>query len=229
VSRRPHKDQSIDKVRRTTERLEELPLIIDETAPIPHSVEVFLSSSQELIQSFWDRWIDQPIEQYVACDFLEVWRALQAVQTNHALTGKSFVEWGAGFGVVTALGWLAGFSAVGIEAEAFLVSEGKKLFHKHQIQAELWHGNFLPERAEELADVQSNFPSLHHPMASAYAANDCELGDFSLVFAYPWPGEEHFQREVFRQFAAQGALLLMFRGPYQIELYRKLASDQAWL
>jgi hypothetical protein len=202
-------------------RLRSLELEIDDSLPIPEHVQTFLTSSRELIQSFWDQWLDRPIEQYVACDFEYVWHGLQALSRSNLVQGRTFVEWGCGFGVVSGLAWLSGFSAVGIEAESFLVDEGKKLLARHRIEAELWHGNFLPSHAEELAEHQADHPSMHHPVPAAYGLHDTDVSDFSLVFAYPWPGEEFFQLEVFREFAGDQTVLLMFRGPYQIELYRK--------
>lgn len=204
-----------------TTRIEELLLDIDDDESMPSEVEVFLEHCQNRIQEYWDQWCERPIEQYVACDFRYVWQALQSLLRKDIVKGKSFVEWGSGFGVVTALAWYSGFSAVGIEAELFLVEEGRKLLNQHAIQAELWHGNFLPSGAEQLAATQSDHPSLFHQVPSAYAQNDCSIDDFALIFAYPWPGEEHFQRDVFCRYAAADALLLMFRGPYQIELYQK--------
>jgi hypothetical protein len=205
-------------------RLRELELVVVDTEALPDQVAEFLSASRELIQAFWDQWLNRPIEQYVACDFEYVWHGLQALHRTGLAPGKNFVEWGCGFGVVSGLAWLSGFSAVGIEAESFLVDEGRKLLKRHRIEAELWHGNFLPTHAESIADLQADHPCLHHPVASAYEENDGELSDFAVVFAYPWPGEEHFQREVFLNYAAEGTLLFMFRGPYQIELHRKEAA-----
>jgi hypothetical protein len=66
---------------------------------------------------------------------------------------------------------------------------------------------------------------LFHQVPNAYDQNDLELDDYAMVFAYPWPGEHHFQQEVFRHYAREGALLLMFLGPYEIELYRKTSSS----
>lgn len=200
----------------------ELSLTIDCDAPIPEPVARFIEAGRERIQIYWDRWLDKPIEQYVACDFEYVWHAFQAIRQSDLLHGKSFVEWGCGFGVVTGLAWLSGLSAVGVEAESFLVDEGMKLLRSHSIAAELWHGNFLPSNAEELVDRQSGCPSLHHPVPPAYSAHQCELSDFALIFDYPWPGEDHFHREVFRHYAGSNSHLLFFRGPYHIELYRKL-------
>jgi hypothetical protein len=62
---------------------------------------------------------------------------------------------------------------------------------------------------------------MFHQIENAYEKHDMELDDYALVFAYPWPGEHHFQQDVFCQYARPGALLLMFLGPYEIELYRK--------
>jgi hypothetical protein len=205
--------------------LEELDLEIDEDESIPDQVELFLESSQRRLQEYWDRWSERPIEQYVASDFRYVWAALQAIKRTSILKGNTFVEWGCGFGVITGLAWYSGLSAVGIEAETFLVDEGRKLLKEYAIRAELWHGNFLPPGAERIARQQADHPSLFHQVASAYSEHDCELNDFGLVFAYPWPGEEHFQREVFRRYAAPDALLLMFRGPYQIELFRQQPNE----
>jgi len=202
-------------------RLIQLPLEVDDAEPIPPEVELFLENSQSRIQLYWDQWNERPIEQYVACDFNYVWGAIQSLLRKKIVKGNSFVEWGSGFGVVTGLAWYSGLSSVGIEAELFLVEEGRKLLAQHAIHAELWHGNFLPTGAEKLAEQQSDHPSLYHRVPSAYTKHDCDLDDFSIVFAYPWPGEEHFQREVFCRYAGKDTLLLMFRGPYQIELYRK--------
>jgi hypothetical protein len=209
-------------VNSTFMKLTEIPLQFDDNQALPSEVATLLSDADALLQRFWDDWYNQPIEQYVACDFPYVWHALKATIAIQDSNQRSFIEWGCGFGVVTAMAWLAGLPAVGIEAEPFLVDEANKLFKRHSIKAEIWHGNFLPKGAETIADCQSDYASLFHRVPPAYLRHDCELSDFGIVFAYPWPGEDHFLREVFRRYASENALLLMFRGPYQIELFRKV-------
>jgi hypothetical protein len=67
-------------------------------------------------------------------------------------------------------------------------------------------------------------PSLGHPVASAYDEIGLEIDDFSLVFAYPWPGEEDFLADVFLRYGAEGALLLQFCGPYDLRLWRRVGN-----
>jgi SAM-dependent methyltransferase len=180
-----------------------------------------LEDAAQVLQGFWDRWHQDPIEQYVACDFSYVAQSLLQIQESGLAEGNLFCEWGCGFGVVTGLAAMLGWEAIGIEAEEFLVREAKRLLERHCIAAQIVQGNFLPAGAQGLADLQADHPSLFHQLPSAYQDLDLDVDDFALVFAYPWPGEEHFQREVFRVHARSQALLLMFRGPYHIELFRK--------
>jgi hypothetical protein len=205
-------------------KLDPIPLHFDWEEPLEPNLERWIVRSEELVQQFWDRWQAKPIEQYVACDFRYVAAALREVLDQKLQNGNLFCEWGCGFGVVTGIASLFGMEAIGIEAEPFLVSEGRKLLKESKIAAELWEGNFLPKGAERLAETQSNHASLFHNIPDAYSQHDLDLDDFGTIFAYPWPGEEHFLREVFRRYARENAILLMFRGPYHIEVYRNLAG-----
>jgi SAM-dependent methyltransferase len=182
-----------------------------------------LHRADSLLQAYWDGWHRKPIEQYVACDFRDVWRALATVREQQLAQGNLFLEWGCGFGVVAAMASQLGWGAIGIEAEPFLVSEARKFLATEGVKAEIWQGNFLPTGSERLARHQSHHASLFHQVPSAYSQHDMQLDDFACVFAYPWPGEDGFLKDVFREYAALGALLLVFRGPYELELYRRTA------
>ncbi|MFO0921983.1 MAG: class I SAM-dependent methyltransferase [Pirellulales bacterium] len=194
----------------------------DDASPLPQEQQNLISEAQILLQQFWDRWHQKPIEQYVACDFEYVARALFTLQERGLVDGSTFCEWGCGFGIVTGLASLLGWEAIGIEAEPFLVSEARKLLQRLQIPCEIWEGNFLPRGAERLADRQSNHASMFHRIPPAYESKDFDIDDFSIIFAYPWPGEEYFLESVFREYARPNAVLVIFRGPYHIEFYRKL-------
>ncbi|MFN7733652.1 MAG: class I SAM-dependent methyltransferase [Pirellula sp.] len=198
-----------------------IPLDWEPEEAIPERVSQLLLRADELLQAYWDSWHRKPIEQYVACDFRDVWRAMKAVQTLQLAPGKLFCEWGCGFGVVTAMASILGWEAIGIEAEEFLVDQARRFLTAEKLPGEIWHGNFLPPGAERWAKHQANHASLFHRIPSAYADRDLDIDDFAIVFAYPWPGEDTFLKEVFRRTAADEALLLVFLGPYEIELYRK--------
>jgi hypothetical protein len=114
-----------------------------------------------------------------------------------------------------------GWDAVGIEAEEFLVEQARQFLRSENIPAEIWHGNFLPSHAERLAKRQANHASLFHQIPSVYASKSLAVDDFATIFAYPWPGEDYFLKDVFRHYAADQAILVMFLGPYEIEIYRK--------
>jgi SAM-dependent methyltransferase len=194
----------------------------DDTAEIPAATERILVDADQALQAYWDQWHKQPIEQYVACDFRDVWRAMSQLTESKLARGNTFCEWGCGFGIVTGLASQLGWEAVGIEAEAFLVEQAKRFLQRNQLAGEVLHGNFLPPGSERLARSQSDHASLFHQVENAYEKHDLQLDDYAVIFAYPWPGEHHFLQEVFRCYGGEDALMLMFLGPYEIELFRKV-------
>ncbi len=185
------------------------------------SIRRWLEMSQARLMLYWDQFAKRPLPQYIECDFDYVAAALSACVEQRLIDGNLFVEWGCGFGVVTGVASLLGMEAVGIEAEDFLCCEARELLSQGGIPAEIWHGNFLPNGASRLAIDEDPLVSLTHNIESAYVRYDMQLEDFALVFAYPWPGEEHFLKLVFDRYARPNATLLMYRGPYHVELYRK--------
>jgi hypothetical protein len=48
-----------------------------------------------------------------------------------------------------------------------------------------------------------------------------EPDDWDVVFAYPWPGEEHVIERLFDRFAERGALLVTWRGEKGARVQRK--------
>ena len=202
-------------------KLERIEFDWDDATEIPTETEKILLDADQVLQAYWDQWTKKPIEQYVACDFRDVWRALSTLTESKMATGNTFCEWGCGFGIVTGLASQLGWDAIGIEAESFLVEQANRFLARNRLKGEILHGNFLPRGSERLAGAQSNHASLFHQVENAYEQHELQLDDYALVFAYPWPGEHHFLQEVFRHYAGDGALMLMFLGPYEIELFRK--------
>ncbi len=56
--------------------LEQLDFEWDDSLIIPEEVDRVMQKADTVLQSYWDQWHKRPIEQYVACDFRDVWRAL---------------------------------------------------------------------------------------------------------------------------------------------------------
>lgn len=198
----------------------EIPSSVSER-PVPPEVRSWISEARERVRTFQDRWDRPQIEQFVASDYELVYQALEWIGQSRLAAGGRFLEWGCGFAVVCALAAKLGWDAFGIEAEADLITEGRRTIEDWKQPVELVQGNFLPADAESLAD-DPTLPSLGHPLPSAYDELGLEIGDFDLIFAYPWPGEEEFFTDVFARHAANGALLFQFRGPYDLWLWRKV-------
>jgi hypothetical protein len=192
------------------------------SAELPVVVLEWLKTARARIELYWDRFREKPLPQYVECDFDYVSTALRSCIQQGLIDGKLFCEWGCGFAVVAGVAGLLGLDAIGIEAEEFLCTEARQLLSKANVPAEVWQGNFLPRGAANLADDTDPLVSLTHDLAPAYEQHDMNLSDFAIIFAYPWPGEEHFLKAVFNRFARPNAVMLMYRGPFQVELYRKV-------
>ena len=107
----------------------------DSEQMIPPDVEDLLAEADEILQAYWDQWHRRPIEQYVACDFRDVYRAMFAIEQQGIAPGKLFCEWGCGFGIVTALAAGLGWDAVGIEAEGFLAGQAKSFLQRKGVVA----------------------------------------------------------------------------------------------
>jgi hypothetical protein len=200
--------------------LKQLELVVDESE-LPAPIARWLEAGRARIERYWDQFTKKPLPQYIECDFDYVARALRACVQQDWIDGHLFCEWGCGFGIVTGVAALLGLDAVGIEAEEFLCEQARVLLKQNDVRAEIWQGNFLPHGARELAEEADPLVSLTHKIPAAYHEHDMPLSDFALTFVYPWPGEEHFLRAVFDRFARPGALMLQFRGPYHVELFRK--------
>ena len=159
---------------------------------------------------------------FVPSDFELVHRALAAVESNHLATGRRFIEWGSGVGVVTCLAALVGFDAVGIEIESALVKIAQELAETHDIDVQFACGSFVPDGVEPSVDLSGDVNWLSTTGSDGYAELELEPDDFDLVFAYPWPGEEPVIFDLFADTAAVGTLLLTYHGLEGVRLQRKV-------
>jgi len=207
-------------------KLKSLSVSLAEEPRLPTELWQWIQFGGQVVRDFWDRHPELRNTEWVECDYSEVAAALIGLQVNHPARQKSFLEWGCGFGVVAGTASLLGFDAVGIEAERFLIEEAVRIAAKYGNEGvEFWEGNFLPAGAEQFAAEEDPCVALKAEAESAYAKYGREITEFATIFAYPWPGEEHFLKSVFRNYAAAGARLVLYRGPFQVEFYEKLPTE----
>lgn len=172
-------------------------------------IEAFMLADQKVIENF------------VTCDFHLVAQALQWIEENHLLTGNRFCELGSGFGVVAMLAAIRGMESVGIEIESVLVEQSNDLAEDLNVPAHFFCGSFVP-RGTEVSEQVSDVQNVVTEEDDVYEEIGLAMDDFDLFFAFPWPGEHTFFEAVFDACAADGSLLLTYRGREGMNLVRKI-------
>jgi hypothetical protein len=186
--------------------LTELSLIAD-PAPLPGGVRALLREADRRIGQFLFR---GRIPAFVPSDYEGAYRTLRGLIETPDVRGTRFCEWGSGFGAVTCLAEEAGFDACGIEAEAELVDQARRLAEDFGLSAEFAHGSFIPPGAESRVYSGGTYSWLTTESDHAYHELGLEVADLDVVFAYPWPDEEALTAELFDQYAGPGAVLVTF-------------------
>ncbi len=197
----------------------ELPAnLIDRLVPDP--LQQLLEISESRREAFQDRRESASLEQFVASDHRLVYQTLAWIEQAQLATGRRFIEWGCGFAVNSCLAASLGWDVIAVDVEPELILQASQIVEIWHQPVELHCGNFLPRGAESLAD-DPYLLALGHPAEPIYETAGLDLEDFDVVFVYPWPGERHFIERVFMRFAAHGALLVCYRGPYEITVHQK--------
>ena len=197
-------------------------------ADFPRDVRVFLREASLRVGRFVGNSLIRA-GGFAPSGFATVYQSLRAIAEAKLAPGNSFCEWGSGFGVAASLAAMLKFRAYGIEIEKGLVDESKRLADDFGLPVEFVHGSFIPPGSGAYADEactnnNAEFSGLVTDADNAY----CELGfepdDFDVVFAYPWPGDEHVIENLFAHYAAEGALLLMYNQFHSVRLRRKVGE-----
>ncbi len=197
--------------------LQPLPLTHSQLV-LSRNVRLFLDEADRRIEHF-QRHSRCPA--FVPSDYVRVYAALQAVEAAGLARGRSFCEWGSGFGVVASLAALLGFDACGIEAEEELVAEARLLARDFDLPVTFSHGSFLPAGSAISGKPGEDFAWLETGTASGYLELGLDADDFDLIFAYPWPDEEGFTARLFEGHGRPGALLLTYHGGEDLRLRRR--------
>ncbi len=188
--------------------------------PFSAGAEELIDTANDAIEAFMLR--DQEvIENFVTCDFHLVDQAITWIEQNHLLTGNRFLEFGSGFGVAAMLAARRGMESVGIEIEPRLVDEATIVADSLGNDAKFYCGSFVPRDVDGLTAIASEVEHVDTEEGDTYEMIGREIGEFDLFFAFPWPGEHGFFEAVFESGAADGALLLTYRGREGMNLVRK--------
>src|SRR4051794_22577658 len=88
---------------------------------VPPDIAALLTDAQERIDAL-DNTTRIEIPAFVPSNFKLVYFALAEIQERNLATGRRFMEWGSGVGVVACLASCLGYDALGIEIEPKLVA-----------------------------------------------------------------------------------------------------------
>ena len=93
-------------------------------------------------------------------------------------------------------------------------------------------GSFIPPGGDRLVDeaysrLGSDCFWLITDSADAYEELGLDADDFDIIFAYPWPNEEHILEMLFQRYAADGALLLTYNQHNAMRLQRKASRRKS--
>jgi predicted O-methyltransferase YrrM len=188
---------------------------------IPADVAGLLADAHERIEAL-DNSMRVEIPAFVPSNFEIAYRALVEIQAMNLATGRRFIEWGSGIGVVACLASCVGFDAVGIEIERKLVDIAQQIAGDHAIDVEFVCGSFVPAGVVPRVDWIDGVAWLTTEGDDGHEELELDPDDFDVIFAYPWPGEEQVIFDLFADVAAVGALLLTFHGMEGVKLQRKV-------
>ncbi len=190
------------------------------TIPISDRASSLIDEANDRIEAFMLK--DQSvIEEFVTCDFHLLAQSLEWIHEHHLLAGNRFCELGSGFGVAAMLAAIRGMESVGIEIEAELAAESTDLAGDLDVAVEFFCGSFIPRDAVGALERVPDLDFVGTAEADVYGEMGLGMDDFDLFFAFPWPHQHPFFEAMFDTCAADGALLLTYRGREGMNLFRK--------
>jgi len=169
------------------------------------------------------RLLNADLSGFVGSDPRSVFTALSDFAQSSRAAGPLFCEWGSGLGIAAMMASHLGFDAHGIEIKPELVSAARELADDFGFEVSFSEGTFVPPNAAARQD-QTRFPWDDRGIPDGHEELELTIGDFDLVFAYPWPGEEWAITEVFREFATPGTFLVTYQDAQGVRAREKLPS-----
>ena len=172
-------------------------------------------------REFWDRF-DSEFRQdawhpFVAADYGCVRSTLMSLREP----GRLFLEWGSATGVITIMADLMGFDSCGIELDASLVQVARSLAARSGSKARFAAGSFIPMGWEWRPRVGDGRMGTIGEGPSGYIQLGRPLSDFSVVYAFPWTGEEPMMIDLMRCHGHEDALLILHAAEWGVRIYRR--------
>ena len=192
---------------------------------LPPEVDEFLDEANARVTDFIENG-KLTITGFVPSDFDIVYHTLEAIAEDSIAPGNVFCEWGSGFGAIAMLAAMLEFQAYGIEIERSLVEEARILAEDFDLPVDFVAGSFIPRGGETI--VEEQYTGEHSWLSSiaddAYPQLGMGPGDFDVVYAFPWPGEENVIASLFDEFASVGAILLTYGQIEGVRVRRKVVK-----
>ena len=171
-------------------------------------------------RAFWHRF-DAEVRQddwhpFVAADYDCVRSTLLSLRRP----GRRFLEWGSATGVITIMADLMGFDSCGIELDSSLVQAARELAARTRSKARFAAGSFIPMGWEWRPRNGDGRIGTIGQGQSGYIELGRALADFSVVYAFPWTGEEPMMLDLMRCHGHKDALLMLHAPEYGVRIYR---------
>lgn len=190
----------------------------------PHETDEGLVARLDAVcEAGWDIWeqFDRTVRErdfhpFIAADY----DVVRAALWSHRAPGARFLEWGSATGVITIMADVMGFDAYGIELDASLVSTARALAARFNSRAQFVAGSFLPTGYRWQSRAVDETTGNTGAGPSGYLQLGRALGDFDVVFGYPWGGEAPMMLDLMRRYGNPDGLLLLNDTNHGVTAYR---------
>ncbi len=213
--------------------LEEIFLKLDERE-LPPSVTVLIEDAEKRLDHLFETNRNRRVPRFLPSDPVLLFRVLLFLTEKEIPPGKTFCEWGSGFGVGACLAALLGYESYGLEIERDLVELARKLADDHGLPVRNLCASYFPEGygsypgqggAELMVPEPDSRWADEFENIPVYEGMDCEADDIDVFYVYPWPGEQELMHDLFEAVASDGAILIAYYGNKDIAAYRKVLGD----
>ncbi len=185
---------------------------------------ILQSRLDDVCAAGWDIWeqFDRTVRERDFHPFIPAdYEIVRAALLTHRAPGARFLEWGSATGVITIMADMMGFEAYGIELDGALVATARTLAARFGSDARFVAGSFLPTgyrwQAREVDETTGNTGA----GPSGYLQLGRALGDFDVVFGYPWGGEAPMMLDLMQRYGSPDALLLLNDTNDGVRAYRR--------